>query len=96
MVLALTGYPHLLLSFVEPACTDGSVQLSHQFTLNVSHEFGASLEVTGGILEVCVNGSFLQTCNGSSTDLDLANTVCNSLDYDGQLVLCQDSLQRNW
>ena len=69
--------------FAEPACIEGS-RLSNQFTFEGFDEFGASVEVTGGILEACVNGSFLQMCNGSSTDVNLANTVCNSLGYDGQ------------
>ena len=77
--------------FAEPACIEGS-RLSDQFTFNEPDEFGGRVEVTGGILEACVNGSFLQMCNGSSTDIDLANAVCNSLGYDGQLVMLSTSL----
>ena len=80
----------------EPTCSEGSVRLSDPFPLYVNEDVGASREVVRGILEVCVNGSFLQLCNGSSTDLDLADTVCNSLGYDGQLVIfCQECSLRN-
>ena len=88
MVLAQSVCDEFIISlfpmFAEPACIEGSVRLSDQFTFNGPDEFGDSVEVTGGILEACVNGSFLQVCNGSSTDIDLANTVCYSLGYDGQ------------
>ena len=95
MVLALSALPCLLLSFVVPACIEGSPRLSDQFTFNGPDGFGASVEVTGGILEACVNGSFLQMCNGSSTDIHLANTVCNSLGYDGQFVILSYSSPEN-
>ena len=70
--------------FPEPASIEGNVRLSHQTKYYGQRGFDAIVEVAGGILEACINGSFLQMCKGSSTDMDLANTVCNSLGYDGQ------------
>ena len=78
-----------------PPCIEGSLRLSDQSTFYDSEYFGYSVEVTSGILEVCVNGTFLQMCNGSSTDLVLANTVCNSLEYDGQLMILSTFLAKN-
>ena len=67
------------------ACDEGTVRLLNQYTFSsYDNTLAGYIEVTGGNLEVCVNGTFLQVCNSPSVDQALANSVCYYLGYDGQ------------
>ena len=68
---------------VEEICDEGSIRLINQQTRYAS--WNEYVEVTSGVLEVCVNGTYLRMCNSSRVDEALADTVCYYLGYDGQL-----------
>ena len=71
-----------LLHFVE-RCKEGTVRLANQQTYSAYLNSTRYVEVTSGILEVCVNGTNLEMCNSSDVDPTLAETVCYYLGYDG-------------
>ena len=68
--------------FVGEVCTDeGSIRLYNQ---QVDYE--NLVQVTTGVLEVCVNGIYVKICTTASIDPAIAGSVCYDLGYDGQLV----------
>ena len=70
------------LHFVE-RCEEGTVRLTNKQTYSEYLNSTEYVQVTSGILEVCVNGTNLQMCNSSDVDPTLADTVCYYLGYDG-------------
>ena len=81
--------PHncfLSLHFVEERCDEGTIRLANQETYTGYINSTEYVEVTSGVLEVCFNGTYVQMCNSSRVDPALADTVCYSLGYDGQLM----------
>ena len=64
-------------------CTEGDVRLYNQESFFDNEEL---VLVTSGVLEVCVNGSYLQLCDSASTDPALGYSICYALGYDGQLL----------
>ena len=82
----MDAFYHLLLAFsfhfVE-RCKEGAVSLTDQETYSEYLNSTGYVQVTSGILEVCVNGTNLQICNSSDVDPDLADAVCYYLGYDG-------------
>ena len=70
------------LHFVE-RCKEGTVRLTDQQTYSTYLNSIRYVEVTSGVLEVCVNGTNLEMCYSSDVDPDLADAVCYYLGYDG-------------
>ena len=60
---------------VPPICTEGSVRLANQ-----TFDSLGGLQVIGGRVDVCVNGSFRAVCDSGWDDLDAA-VVCSSMGY---------------
>lgn len=72
-------------SFVGEVCTDeGSIRLYNQ---QVNYDYEELVQVTTGVLEVCVNGIYVQICTTASIDPAFSGSVCYNLGYDGQLVV---------
>ena len=64
-------------------CNEYDVQLSDVYTYYTDN---STVEVTTGILEVCINGIYQQVCNSYNLDLEFANGICFSQGYGGKLV----------
>ena len=64
-------------------CNEGDVRLYNQESYYDTEDL---VLVTSGVLEVCVNGNYLQLCNSASTDPALGYSICYALGYDGQLL----------
>ena len=62
---------------------EGTIRLTNQEVYGGYINSIQYVEVTSGLLEVCVNGTYLQICNNTSVDPDLQESVCYSLDFDG-------------
>ena len=63
--------------FVVAPCTESAPNLDIQgTTLNPGEE------VTYGLLEVCIGGSFLQVCSEIAPDLATADIICGALGYE--------------
>ena len=73
--------PHII-----ELCEEGSIRLYGQEVYEGYINSTRLVEVTSGLLEVCVNGTYLRICNNSLVDLSLAEVVCYDLGFDGQLV----------
>ena len=78
----------LFFSFhvVEELCVEGTIRLDGQEMYDAYIDSTGYVQVTSGLLEVCVNGTYLQICSNSLVDMALAEVVCYSLDFDGQSV----------
>ena len=74
--------------FVVEICNDeGSIRLYNQQV-----DYDNLVQVTTGVLEVCLNGIYVPICTTASIDPAFSGSVCYALGYDGQSVAMANTM----
>ena len=72
-----------LFIVVVEQCNEYSARLSNVFTEFVGEK---SVEVTSGIVEICIGGIYQPLCTDPNLDLEFADSLCFSQGYGGKLA----------